>query len=362
MTVPTRTALEIPQTGLGQALGIGIQKGAETGLQNVLKSFLTAKRAADTFSEEELISRGFSPEEAALFKAVTVGGKTAVTKTAIERMQRERGIIPEEPSEIPSEIPSEKKLLTPKQQIDADIKREIASTDLGLTPKEKFQRQEGRFKINTDLFAKTEKSLRKFEQSGLKLGQLKRLNERGNLAKGLGRLNVNFKTGELRFPFLASPDTQLFVKTINDFLTEAKDSFGARVTNFEVDRFLKRLPSLANSEEGRRAILRQMTIINELNQLQEKGVVDAFDKAGGIRRIDFDSASRIGRKSNLNRINELKREFAQITTEGDAVKDRQVKQGTKLTSKTIQNLLRKNKGNVDAALKEATELGFDIGE
>ena len=288
MTVPSQTVLEVPQTGLGQALGVGLQQGTQLGLQNLLRNFLTAQRAPETFSEEELVSRGFSPEEASLFKALTVGGKTALTKTAIERIQREKGITPER-------LPERE--IAP-QQIETEVEREIASADIGLTPKERFQRQEGRFKVNTDLFTKTEKSLKKFDETGLKLDQLTRLNEKGDLPKRLGRLNVNFKTGELIFPAAASPDAQLFVKTINDFLSAAKDTFGARVTNFEVDRFLKRLPSLANTENGRRLILRQMKAINEINQLQQKGVVDAFEDAGGIRKLDFDSASRIGRKRN----------------------------------------------------------------
>lgn len=43
MTVPTQTALEVPQTGLGQALGLGIQKGSELGLQAALKNFANTK-------------------------------------------------------------------------------------------------------------------------------------------------------------------------------------------------------------------------------------------------------------------------------------------------------------------------------
>lgn len=40
MTVPTQTALEIPQTGLGAALGMGLQQGTQLGLQGLLKNFL----------------------------------------------------------------------------------------------------------------------------------------------------------------------------------------------------------------------------------------------------------------------------------------------------------------------------------
>lgn len=297
--------IQKPQAkSLGELLGGGIS----TGIQQKLAQ-LAAPKGAEEFSEEELVQRGFTPEEANFFKALTTGGKTALAQTAIERMQREKGL-----AEGPqfTEQQQQGQPQTAEQQQKAEIQQEIAGADLGLTPKEKVSRQESRFKVNTDLFNKTEKSLRKFDETGLKIEQLKRLNEKGTLPKGLGRLNINFKTGELVFPAGASPDSQLFVKTINDFLSAAKDTFGARVTNFEVERFLKRLPSLANTEDGRTLILKQMDVLNKINQLQESGVINAFEKAGGIRNLDFDSATRIGRKQNLDEINNLRREFAQI--------------------------------------------------
>ena len=39
-----------------------------------------------------------------------------------------------------------------------------------------------------------------------------------------------------------------------------------------------------------------------------------------------------------------------------------VSKGTPLTDNTINLLLKKNNNNVDAALKEAKSLGFDIGD
>jgi hypothetical protein len=44
MTVPTRTALELPRTGLGAALGQGLQQGTQQGLQALLQNFLSAKQ------------------------------------------------------------------------------------------------------------------------------------------------------------------------------------------------------------------------------------------------------------------------------------------------------------------------------
>ena len=51
---------------------------------------------------------------------------------------------------------------------------------------------------------------------------------------------------------------QQYIKTLNDFISQAKNFFGARVTNFDLQSFKSRLPSLLNTEEGRRAIIEQM--------------------------------------------------------------------------------------------------------
>lgn len=44
MTVPTHTALEVPQTGLGTALGHGLGQGITLGLQGLLKNYLATKQ------------------------------------------------------------------------------------------------------------------------------------------------------------------------------------------------------------------------------------------------------------------------------------------------------------------------------
>lgn len=190
--------------------------------------------------------------------------------------------------------------------------KDIAKTELDMRAagkKESFQLGSARYKSNLPLYKEDQKKLEAMEREGINLQRIKSINASGKLPSGLGRWNVDFDMGELRIPFAANAETQAFVKTINDWTVNAKDSFGARVTNFELKRFMKRLPSLLNTTEGRRQIIRQMEIINELNQLHKQGITDAFDKAGGLRKLDYDQAQRISKRENKVRIEQLKKEY-----------------------------------------------------
>jgi hypothetical protein len=126
----------------------------------------------------------------------------------------------------------------------------------------------------------------------MRVDLLERYNNSKKLPEGLDKLNINWTTGDIRFPALANPETQGFVKTINDFTVKAKETFGARVTNFELQSFMRRLPTLANSTEGRRLILSQMKSMAELDQLEVDSLKAVYDNYG-LRGIDSQKAEEI---------------------------------------------------------------------
>lgn len=112
------------------------------------------------------------------------------------------------------------------------------------------------------------------------------------LPENYGRLVINPFTGE---PYSiasltqmgVSKETQQFVKTVNDFLSEAKDFFGGRVSNFEVQSFKSRLPNLLNSAEGRRAIIKQMQLIDEYKNAYYESLNESISHYGGNAPFSF---------------------------------------------------------------------------
>lgn len=356
-----------PGGNIGQSLGQGISNALQMLVNQKLETLQQDKQRQEAIDQYEgLLKRGFTAKEAALWLQFTEGGKTNLSKEIVERMQREGGFerrgIPPTP-QTGLELLEGEEGATPSSE-PLRLERET------LTPKEKTTREETRYKTNLPLFQATKKKMRGHESEGISIQRLQELNKTGRLPTGLQRLNVNFESGELRFPFLANADTQAFVKTINDFTTKAKESFGARVTNFELNRFMKRLPTLLNTEEGREVILRQMEIVNEINTLYDQATLDTLDRVGGVRKIDWDQAQRSGEKKITPMIKKLKKEFVGLESKSSKLQTRNQKEiqqplkkvakGTPLTEDVVDKLLDQANGDIDQAKKLARKLGYEF--
>lgn len=236
---------------------------------------------------------GWPEEEARLYLSLTPGGQTEYAKRYLERRER-GGSQPYSPKErrvpSPARAPAiEEIAASEKPSPEGEVVQEeefFTDPFEGLTAKEKISKESELRKVNYPIYEESLKTRRALEKVGNNLKTLQTLNDNNRLPKGLQRLNINWKSGSLIFPAAANEDTQLFVKTVNDFTTLAKDSFGARVTNFELDRFMQRLPSLLNSEKGRGAILKQMDLISQMDQIYEEELRQVYKERGGIHRLE----------------------------------------------------------------------------
>lgn len=326
-------SIEPPQQNvLSQILGeAGAGFGA--GLQESLDKYYQAQDLQR--KEQQFIDRGVRRPLARLMAVATTGGQTEVLKEALEEMKRGQ----------PSFL-SEQMTRGPEGE---EIQEE--DIDVGLTPQERIKREEGRFTRQGEKYAEIGQKTEGFGQEQMRLQRLQELNEAGNLPKGLGRLNVNLKSGELILPFGGSADSQEFVKIVNDFLSGAKNTFGARVTNFEVNRFLRRLPSLLNTEEGRRRVLRQMEIINQINNSYNQAILDEFDRAGGVRKIDYDVAVRRAKKKIEPEKKRLQKEY---------VRGRDSQTQGQLTEDIAREILREAGGDREKARSLARRRGYQF--
>ncbi len=232
---------------------------------------------------ESLRKAGATEDQINLYEAASVGGQTEVMKKILEDIDREK---------------------TPPGILSANVE----DKDKGLTPKERVERQEKRFSIQTPMVNDNNEKLSGLEGEERSISMLEELDKTGKVGEGVHNLNINPLTGSLIIPKAATAEEQLFVKTVNDFTVKAKESFGARVTNFELDRFMQRLPTLANSKEGRALIMRQMKIINQINQLERRALQGVFDRYG-VRNIDFPDAERIARSEIEDQKEELKKQY-----------------------------------------------------
>jgi hypothetical protein len=271
--------------------GLGIEN--EDNLVSLLTSFGIPEEQAE--------------REAKLYMALPTGGKTQYANMFFDRMQRggfdqqpqtQSGQIPNFQG-IPGEIVDSSQISlanTPlgQQETQDEEEYKFPKLDLfeGLTPKERVHRQKDLFNANAKEYAEITQKGRGFGDELRRLEQMERLNNSGKLPTGLERLNINWTTGDIRFPAAANAETQLFVKSVNDFTTKAKEVYGARVTNFELSTFMRRLPTLANTEEGRRLILDQMRVNAELEKLHQDSLKEVYDHYG-LRGVDSQQAEKL---------------------------------------------------------------------
>jgi len=68
----------------------------------------------------------------------------------------------------------------------------------------------------------------------------------------------------LDVPALMNKGSQEFNKIVQTFMRDARTYFGARVSNFELEQFLKGIPSLSQTPEGRKRVLSNLKRINRV--------------------------------------------------------------------------------------------------
>lgn len=151
------------------------------------------------------------------------------------------------------------------------------------------------------------------EQEDIRFGRLEELFKPEMEHKFPSALSVSLftKNGQLndKAAALLSPEAQESVKLITDELSGAKDTFGARVTNFDIATYLKKLPSLLNTAEGRRRVLRDLKLMNQINKDHIEGVLDVVDRYGGPGGISLSKAERIFKKEYAPKMKSLREQF-----------------------------------------------------
>jgi len=284
---------------LGSGIGRGLERGVERGLDfaNQMSSLKYQGKDKQKI-KEALMGHGVSEQEADLYTTLTTGGQTAFVKDLLEEKKRS------------SKAENQFKGYSDADE-DREIKNILKSQDEGLTPAEKVARSKERFASGEKVRSEAQSKLRALTGDKRNLEVLDSLNKTSKLPEDFGRLNVD-SDGNLRFPFAASPESQRFIKTLNEFSSNAKDTFGSRVTNFDLSQYMKRYPTLLNSKEGRRQLLDQMKIVNDLNAVYYKNLDEVYRKAGGARSIDSDVAEDLAMRKSEPKVTELSKKLSQI--------------------------------------------------
>ena len=312
-----------------QALSQAVQQGVPVDVaQNYGTLYSTLQRSQPNMppgpdqinTMSNLFKKFGMPEEVAqrnaeLWGQLTTGGQTEMAKMLVDQISRQQYSQNAENPQLGFTPVGEESVVSETEVEEYQFPKVDVFEDR--TPKERTQLKTELLKQNTGAYKENSDKLRKIDEEIMRYDQLDRLNDSGRLPQGMENLNINWTTGDIRFPKLANPETQQFVKTVNDFTVAAKDTFGARVTNFELGAFMKRLPTLANTEEGRRVIIAQMKAMKDLDRLYNDSLKEVYDHYG-MQKIDQASAERIAADLRKDDEAKLKQQFA------DSVKAQEV--------------------------------------
>jgi hypothetical protein len=275
-----------------------------------------AERLAKTPGHEVIVkaltTKGVSPEDAELYAHLTTGGQTAFVKDLLEAEKRKKKFtIGGSVAGQENQLDGNQQVLSPEQIAENSLQEEVETQDEGLTPSERVKREKERFNTGLKRYEESGVRLRGLARDKERLDIINRLNDSEKLPKGFGRINVK-ADGTLRAPFLASPEAQQFVKTLNEFSAGAKDTYGSRVTNFDLQQYMLRYPNLLNSKQGRKRVVDQMKLVNQINSIYYKNLKKVYDTAGGVRKIDADKAERFAEQFSEPKIADLSSRFAEI--------------------------------------------------
>ena len=85
-----------------------------------------------------------------------------------------------------------------------------------------------------------------------------------------------------------SPDVEEFEKLSADFVKNAKQYFGSRLTDADLRVFMQTLPTLMQTDAGKKKVIENLSSLNELAQIESKTARSIIRDNGGIPPIDIE--------------------------------------------------------------------------
>lgn len=145
------------------------------------------------------------------------------------------------------------------------------------------------------------------KENDLRLARMEKLIESGKLNNPqFANLLKTLKHGVwgvgLDLTGTLSPESQEFEKISGDFVKNAKDIFGNRITDTDLKSFLATIPNLSQSNEGKAAVIRNLKLMNKAAEVREKVARDLYKKYKGKLPLDFESEIEDIAKPDLDAI------------------------------------------------------------
>jgi hypothetical protein len=218
----------------------------------------------------------------------------------------------------------------PQQQQMAPDKAKLAH-DLFTSPKEKREREKLELAKRTANIKETKQYVdelkgkeKAVKEADLRLRKMETLIDKGNLPNaalwsalsklesapfisGLTAPLAELMKGGVKWWSGKSSDIEEFEKLSSEFVKNAKQYFGSRITQKEVEMFMQTVPTLMQTDSGKKRLIENIRSLNELTQIEAKAARSIIKGNGGVAPIDIEQQvqDKIG-----NKLDKVAKKFA----------------------------------------------------
>lgn len=179
----------------------------------------------------------------------------------------------------------------------ADVAKQRAQTDSVATARNYFNRitEKPPFETESDkIEAKRSaefadqiiKDYQAASDAAPRLDRQEELAKSGKLATPL--LVKTLNTVGLPISTLTNPETEEYQKLENDFVKDVANYFPGQVRVYEAQTYMKTIPSLMNSDEGKKIVIRNLRLQNEAKMARYQAYKDIVKENGGRKPPNLD--------------------------------------------------------------------------
>ncbi len=189
---------------------------------------------------------------------------------------------------------------------DNGVSRENAESEADIASKQSETQTKAfdtAYKANEDFINETTQTYKAFEtEMKPRLLQMRNIKDKDLVSPTAA---VFLDTFGIPLGALQDPSSELYNKLSQDLLKGLPETFGSRILKVEVDNFLKTIPQLVNSADGRRMIASNMLKLGEMKEVYYNAMRNAQQSAleSGKFPRDFQQAVFDQVKPQIDRIN-----------------------------------------------------------
>lgn len=275
-------------------------------LPSIFSATEPAQKELPTWQQAEEPKKALSLDEPVIQKPELIKKKAPLNESAPEKKER----LLKEREELKKNLAIEKEDHKAKKALEKeDHKAKIALAQEQRAEKSKKQMQID--KETLPYYKKMKEMAASIPEVEARLDEMEELLDTGNV-QWFGFLDslsrapyIGPIAGAIEQAFLTT-ESALFKKLSTDFLRDAKTYFGSNMSTAEVKLFLERVPSLMLTNEGNRALIRNMKALIEYSKEVDKILEGVIAENGGERPRHLESKVQ----SRLNPATEkLKKSF-----------------------------------------------------